>query len=246
MSSIEEIVIKIQNGEDLKNELYGRVYKLLYRFCKHYAESAAKLGYDIDDLFSVSWFGVENAIKGYRADKGYKFATYLGYHVKNAIRGFLGYGRAENAQRFISLYEPVRSADNLTLADSLEDVRAAEAFENAENFDYYNALHSEIDKLPQEQKEVIKRRFWGRESMNEIARSKGVSRSAIFQRQGAALRSLRKSPKLKVCYYDEVAYRHIGVKAFNNTWTSSTEWAAIKAFESELSGALGDEFEKNI
>lgn len=238
MSSNEELVIGIKQGKELKNELYRNIYRLLYKLCKRFLPLAERLGYEMGDLLSASWFGVEKAIKAYNPEKGFKFSTYLSYHVSSTIKEFLGLRGTKEKLKYISLLRldaPVDNQENedITLLDSVKDSGAEEPFLNAEFCDYYNVLISEIDKLSQDKSEVIKRHFLGNESITDIAQEKNVSIEYIAAKKRKAIWELRKSHNIRECYYSEYSYHHVGVKEFKNTWTSSTEWAALKVMSEE-------------
>ena len=234
MSSNEELALCIKQGKNLKNELFEKIYKLIYFFCKKYIPYAEQLGYETDDLISVAWFGVENAIKDYIPDKGYKFTSYLKYHVKKEIYEFFGWrGAAGKIKRPIYLDAPLKNqdGDKITLADTIPDIGAEEDFDKAEYHDYYSVLMRELDRLTPEQTEIIKRHYLENETITHIAQTKDVSIENVASKKRKALRSLRQSAKLKECYYTDVAYRHVGISSFNTTWTSSTEWAAMKVMK---------------
>lgn len=226
MSSIEDIVTEIQSSGGSKNELYSRIYKLLYMFCNKYTAYAIKRGFAFEDLLAFAWLGVEKAIESYSTNRGMKFTTFLTFHVKSAISRGIRHDAPEDDLK--SLSDPIHGADDLTLADTIADEKATEEIELAEECDYYNVLHSEVAKLPPEQRDAIVQKFMNGESLRSIAERAGVSSECIRQRQQKGLRRLKTSRQLKECYYDAVAYRHIGVQRFNRTWTSSTELAALE------------------
>lgn len=229
MSSIEDIVIKIQHGEDLKNELFSRIYKLLYHLCKHYADYARELGYSMDDLLSMSWLGAENAIKAYKSGSGARFNTFLTLHVKTAVLRTLNADKAgKDSLTALPLDEPIPGTDDLTYAETVEDESTTADFEDAENRIYYRALYDELEKLPTEQRCAVKRLFFQNMTLRQAAAAEGVSCDIMRARKNRGMTKLRKSQNLRECYYNDFAYHHIGVSTFNTTWTSSTEWAALK------------------
>lgn len=108
LSSNEELVLKIQQGKNVKDALFENIYKLLYFFCRSYKAHAEMLGYEIEDLISVSWLGVEKAIESYRPEKGAKFTVYLKYHIKTALsRFFYPKGKKEDVT-ILSLDAPLK------------------------------------------------------------------------------------------------------------------------------------------
>lgn len=231
MSSIENIVIDIQTGKNAKNELYTAIYKLLYKLCAKYLQYAVSLGWESDDLLSMAWFGVEKAVQDFSPDKEYKFITYLTYHINNSLREFLGNKNTEKVHSILSLDREVCGTDGLTYGETIEDETASDAFDEAEKTDYFNCLYKTLQTLPPEENEVLKSYFWNGETLQHIAANLNKNCSAIVQCKNKGLRRLRNNPKIKECYYEDFAYRYISQSAFNSTWTSSTEWAAIKVME---------------
>lgn len=230
MSSNEEFVLKIQQGENVKDALFENIYKLLYFFCRSYKAHAEMLGYEIEDLISVSWLGVEKAIESYQPEKGAKFTVYLKYHIKTALsRFFYPKGKKEDIT-ILSLDAPLKNQDSekITLADTLSDEAAAEEFDEAENCDYYDLLISEINRLAPEEIEIIKRHYFESETLTHIAKEKNVSTENIAAKKREALWTLRRSRKLKECYYSDYAYRHISLNEFKHSRTSSTEYAVLQ------------------
>ncbi len=232
MSSVEEIVLRIKQGEDLKGELYKAIYKLLYHICKRKALYIDDLkGFDIEDLFQSAWIGVERAIKDFDESKGYKFVTYLKFHVKNTINELLGIRNGKKSISALSLDEPLSEDEDICLLDTIEDVKAAEVFDNIEKCDYYDILYSEIDKLPNGEQSVLKRYYFSNESLNDIAESTGGELADIRLYKSRALRHIRKNPKINIYRYDDFICWHVGVESFNNSWTSSVERSVIKLDE---------------
>lgn len=96
----ETLVKRIQQGENVNDnmmQLYNQNMGLLYKATKHY------IGYDgiIDkgDLMQEAYIYLYDAVSHYEADKGVKFATYLGNIVKWNI------GRDMRNKRVVKLPE---------------------------------------------------------------------------------------------------------------------------------------------
>ena len=227
MSTVEEIVVDIQGGADRKNELYTAIYKFLYKLCRKYLRFASGFGWEIDDLMSAAWFGTERAIKDFDLDKDYKFITYLGYHVINAIHEFLGIRNGKRPQRNISLDEELPGTEQLTYGDTIEDDGSLTMFEDAENSIYFYVLLEEVEKLPQNNRETIKQFYFGNEDITRIADSLKVSEKDVRGYKQKAINELRKNKRIKETYGEEVEFKHITLATFKRTWTSSTEWEVL-------------------
>lgn len=93
-----------------------------------------------------------------------------------------------------------------------------------------------VDGMPGRQPEVIRKRYQDNMTLEAIGKEYGVSRDAIRQDQAKALRELRKpktSKRLKPFLPEDERIYSMGLvgngaKRFNQTWTSSTERAALR------------------
>lgn len=114
-----------------------------------------------------------------------------------------------------------------------EDVEGAVLDKEEEN-ELRKLIWVEVDTLPGRQPEVIRARYQRKETLHTIGENIGVSIENVRQIEKKALRELRRpchSRKLRA-FLPEVeesqVYRHNGVEEFNRTWTSSTEWVALR------------------
>lgn len=243
----EELAIRIENGEpELMTDLYNNCRRLLgmvaLRYYNQYPSRCAECGIEITDLINESYFALPAAVKAYCAsDREYKFTAFLRYPLAKIFNQLLGFrtkqGQAEPLNHCRRLDEPVPGADDLTYGDMVEDISAAEIYEEVEKRADFATLYEEMEKLSDKEQDVLKRHYFENETFSNIARSDGVSNNAIQQHKVKALQKLRKSKRMIDCYradYGVLAYRHVGHSEFSRTWTSSTEWAALKAMPNEL------------
>lgn len=225
--SVEELVERIQNGEEnLKGDLYDAIKRLLYMYCKPYYRIYEKHGYTWEDLISVSWFGVEKALKFYQNDKGAKFTTYLEYHIKRPISAFLGFKKDDPF--VLSLDAPITGTDDITLGDAVSDTESTVPFEEIEKAVAYKEMTEiALQRIPEAHAEILRMYFLENMTLQQIADEKGVSFSYASQLKSNALKKIKAVPELRQFRADEWggAYRHVGVRKFNTTWTSSTEQA---------------------
>lgn len=123
-----------------------------------------------------------------------------------------------------------------TLGDMVagsEDVEGA-ALDKIEAGQLRAVLWQEVDSLPGRQPEVLRARYQGGRTLNETGAVLGVSVEAARQIERKALRELRRpshSRKLLPFLPEAMAaqaYRHNGIGEFSRTWTSSTEWVAMR------------------
>lgn len=237
--SNDELVLKIKGGAvEYKNQLWEQIKGLVYLLCRRYMVFYSLGKYDEDEIINTAWLGVECAICDYDPEKGLKFNSYLGFHISNAIREFLGIrGKKDPLDDCSSLDDNIRGADgeaeDLTLLDILEDETAPQAFENVADTLSNAFVWAEVDKLNQRQKDVIYDLYKHNKTLREVGADFGVSAERVRTLERAALRDLRKNAALRDYFADFYGFRHIGAKTFNNTWTSSTEYAAMKLVNRE-------------
>lgn len=224
--SIEYLVIEIQNGNtELKSELWERIKRLVYKFINVYTDYAIHHYSEPDELANIAWLGVERAINDYKPEKGFKFNSYLRYHINNVIAEFFGFRGAKRVNT-ISLDTPLNDETDLTICDTIEDERAATAFDNVERSLMGDFVNSMVDKLKPLHKYVIRGLFYENKTQRELAECLGVNPSYIGSIKSTALNTLRRSREITE-YYNEFSYKHVGYKTFNTTWTSSTERAVL-------------------
>ena len=152
----------------------------------------------------------------------------------------------ENAHRALvaSLDAPIAGPDggeNATAGELVPSAEALEAdlLERIEREELAGVLWEYVDGLPDNQPEVVRRRYQGRQSYRQIGEAIGATADAARQAEGKALRELRRPDTLKRLrpFLPEaeriysMSVQGTGAERFRQTWTSSTERAAIKLIE---------------
>lgn len=98
-------------------------------------------------------------------------------------------------------------------------------------------IWSEVDSLPEEQAAVIRNKYIGNLTLEAAGRKMGITGGKARTYESKALRELRKRRefKNKIREFDIIQTSAFGggVGSFNRTWTSSTEYAAVKLLELE-------------
>ena len=133
--------------------------------------------------------------------------------------------------RIRSLSEPLGEEEDYTLADAVASPENLE--ENlARKIDRERMIQSvwiEVGRLPENQAALLRWRFWEGKTLKETGERMGVSIEAARQLQNKAMRALR-LPKRCVrfrAYHEEylapAAVHHVGVRRFQETWTSEVE-----------------------
>ena len=162
---------------------------------------------------------------------------------RDDIRRYLGMGaesfnrieKAANQTQIQSLDEPLKMDDELSLADTVDsgEDMAGDVIESVMHQELKAELWPLVDALEGKQPFVLRRRYEDNMTRTEVSELLGVTCEAVRQQEVKGLRALRlprNAARLRpfLTEPEEVlAYRQVGVQAFNRTWTSSTEKAAL-------------------
>lgn len=130
-----------------------------------------------------------------------------------------------------SLSEPLGEEEDYTLADTVASSENLE--ENlARKIDREHMIQTvwiEVDRLPENQAALLRWRFWEGKTLKETGEQMGISIEAARQLQNKAMRTLRLPKRCGRfrAYHEEylapAAVHHVGVKRFQETWTSEVE-----------------------
>lgn len=171
--------------------------------------------------------------------------------VDAEISHFMGLGieqleqlkKDARAAELRSLDGIVGGEDNdITLGDTIggsEDIES-QVLDEVEAEQLKTAIWGIVDSLEEYQAFVIKNRYKANMTMDAVAKERGVTRQAIRQQEAAALRELRKPSRAKKLrsfadeYITSHAFRGGGVGTFKRTWTSTTEYAALKLIDNNM------------
>ena len=140
-----------------------------------------------------------------------------------------------------SIYEQIGESDELDRLSTIADESSCADFEAVEdrlqNEQLAAVIWAEVDSLKQRQADVLHKYYQGNMTLSDIGEQINVSASRAAQLHQEGLRALRApkhAKKLKPFALDYIRTKGLrggGVKSFNTTWTSSTEWVAMKLYE---------------
>ena len=244
--TIEELAIRAKAGEpEQAAALFERLCNLFRMFAGRtvakYPERCARSGVTFDDLFQSCYFAMLEAMRAYDPESGYRFTTYLNYHVKNAFRRVLGLRteaqRKSPLNNCTSLDDEIPGADNVILSDSIPDENAGLDFEEAERRVYNEKLHRDLDRalslLPEPCERVLRGRYYQGKTMAEIAEESGITPQAARKQGVKAMRLMRSGERLRILkeYRTGIISRYAyssGLSSFRHSGASSVEWTVEK------------------
>ena len=235
----EELVTRIRAGEpELLPELWARVEKFVTwraRLLIDTAQTATTpLPCELGDLVNGGYFALVAAVESYDQSKG-AFLTWLGQHLKTSFAETAGFrtaaARYDALRASRSLSDPLGSDpdDDSTLQDIVPDPAAAAALEGVEDHIYRAelaaALEAAVAELPEEQAEIIRRRYYDRQTFRELEEDMGLRPGSAHGKERDALHKIRRSPagnRLRG-FLDFDYYGGTGIFAFTHSGLSVQE-----------------------
>lgn len=199
---------------------------MFWRWYDRNRSIADAAGLTLEDFEQEGFFAVKRAAEYHDPEKG-SFLTALQYFVKHQIRSATigGHGRymtTEEGKTVRLPADPLSSASSLdeqlpsdnddrSLVDVVPDPSSALAFENVERDIYTEQLRAALDKalamLPEQQREVIRGRFFEKLTLKQAGECVGVSGSRAAQLENYGLRAMRRNAALRRFYGEDLLSR---------------------------------------
>ncbi len=148
---------------------------------------------DRDDLVSWGMIGLVNAARAYDPSRGTSFSTLACRAIERMlIRGVRREWDPDEANATLSLDRLVREGDD---SGDRRFVEQLEADTNVENdimkADLDETVREALDVLTPEQRQLIERRYFKQESVQDIAEDLGLTRQGVYSRERSIMRQLR-------------------------------------------------------
>lgn len=233
----EELCTRIQQGESgLSGQLWEQVRRFVLRQARRYLPRDGSSELEVADFENAGFIAMMTAVSGFDTAAGCKFTTYLDFHLRRYFGELRGWGRRPdllNSPGTQSLEAALPGTDDYTLSDTLPDSGAEEAFDRATDRVAAQQLCEIVlrcmKRLDLEQAEVLRRHYFGGQTLQQIAEQDGTSKAGIWQYERRALRRLRAFKEIRrlgmELYADHHTnfYRHTGIQAFQNGAPSAVE-----------------------
>lgn len=125
--------------------------------------------------------------------------------------------------------------DDITWADTVASDENIEedVIQELDRENMSRELWIAVDQLPEDQVDVIRKRYKHRMTVKEVGDSLAISPGAVRNIEAKAMRTLRSPRRCRTfrAYYEEYiesySFRHVGVRSFQNTWLSEVEREAL-------------------
>lgn len=195
--SNEELAAAVQAGD---REKLLPLWEQVERFISQQAGRRFRAlggfgGVTAEDLYQSGFLALVAAVDSFDPAAGMSFIGWLALALKTAFAEAAGYRRRDPLNAAADLDAPISGADGLAVADTIEDPGAAQGFEEAERGIWLGQLHEALEwalqGLPEGQADVLRRRFYQRQTLSEISATDGVSLERVRQRETKALRAMR-------------------------------------------------------
>ncbi|MDR0286437.1 MAG: hypothetical protein LBI03_01825 [Clostridiales bacterium] len=108
--------------------------------------------------------------------KGSKFIYYAEYWIRSIVGRMAGRNNQDEAT---SLDASFPGAEDITMADTIEDDNAYVDFNKIDKRDMATILWSEVDKLPDKERQVITMRYKQNMLQHEVAEHFNLTRAGI-------------------------------------------------------------------
>lgn len=224
----EQLAEFIQQGgnDELIPLLWENVRKLVYlragQYFETHTEKCTRCGVELWDLKQAGYFAFLNAIKGFKADSGYMFTTFLNFPLKNKFAELTG-GRIQSGgtdplNNCLSLGQPVKEEDgeNTTLGDLQADEQSTEFVERLDSALCSEIILNELSTLPDREEQVIRLYYLQGLTQLQIGEMLGLSGERVRQIKVRGERKLRQSSVLRKLYYEHYQGRYIPRWAYYN------------------------------
>lgn len=222
----------------------GLLHRCFWQWYDRNKAVADEHGITLEDFDQEGFFAVQAAAKAYDPEKG-SFATLLGYYVQaqinKAVRG--EHSRivtTEDGKQVRLSANPLNTCTSLdtplddndggsaTLGDLQEDPAATHEFQQAENEIYNEELHAALEealnKLADREADIIRRHYYGGQSLKDIGQDIGISSNRVNQIERHGFQRLRSMSAL-LRWRNEV----ISIRAWRGTgWNAWNRYGSVQ------------------
>lgn len=194
----EGLVLRIKEGETgLIPQLWEQVERFVWQKAsrRHYTLNGFG-GVTAEDLYQAGFFALLRAVESYEPGAGMSFVGWLAIQLKDVFAETAGYktirGRREPLNNAASLEEVIADdGDSFTIADTLVDTQAERAFVDIEIREMAEIVSRAVKTLSDQQREVVRLRYWSGLNLEEAGRVMGINRGAAARLEQKAMLRLR-------------------------------------------------------
>lgn len=170
---------------------------------KHVAATFIGPGVLYDDLVQAGRIGVLRAIRTYDPSRGATFPTWASRRIRWAMLDAVA-DQSTSGVRLVSLDQDQKRDISVGDGDGellrLHEIIAAPDGSRGSRWTIadYTVLRLLVEKLPKQERGVVRAHYWGDLTLTEIARARGVTRQRVSVIHRNAIQMLRKSYGVEV------------------------------------------------
>lgn len=229
------VFIGMGGNDELIPLLWERIRKIMYCYSDRYYRTFNSLcdnyGITAWDIKQAAYSAFLKALEGYnKKPTEHKFASYLKYPFKNAVRAILTKDTLNKAESLNVIVNPDSDIKTERI-DLLIDEEAQLPFEQVDESGKACVVRNAVDELPDELRDVIRMRYFENMTLKQCGEALGVSTEYARQLNNKALKQLFLNKDLRklASDYGYGSYRayHNTVSAYKRTGYSNVELIAI-------------------
>lgn len=177
-------------------------------------------GFEESDIKQLCYIAFEKTFETYATDKQYLYSTALGYAMHDTIRQYIGKSTDVLNKKNESFDMVIDDDDGRTVAEIIPDPSAVEQFDrietSAELSQVRNTINIALNRLPEEEKNVIIGYYFQRKSLVKLAELMGIDYKTIRGIHAKGLKRLQ-SPYIRHRLLDDLGrgseryYKHVHV-----------------------------------
>lgn len=194
---------------------------------------------DNDDLLQAGRIAVMDAQKTYDPGRDMSFIGWLTFYVKKAMRQTLGInsntGEAPPLLVYLDESLPGTEDEDTTRLDMLEDPAAVPLDEpiidEETRRETSEQVYAALDRMKSDKQRTAVKLVWLEgKTREQAAKEMEIQMGYFYSLEKYGRSTLRRDWRLRQ-YAQELPFIHVGVRRFNTTWTSATEYAALWRLE---------------
>lgn len=238
--SNEELVLSIQKGNTAELERLWEAVRGLaaWRAKQMLTALEGKRGVVLDDFMQEGFFALVDAVQTFDPGAGALFSTWYGVHLRKRYVELMGF--RTDKQRFDPIHEatsldaPISDEDGDTWSEVVADPHGEDGMVDTEERLWRAQLRATVSMvtqdLPEDQREILYRRFWLNRTYEETGSDLGISKEQARNEENKAIRRLRRPDKSKHLrpFHDFSFYAGTGLGSFRSSGLSVQERYLMK------------------
>ena len=160
----------------------------VYAYLRYIASKFVKNGFDLEDLISVAYLGYADALERFDESKGVHFKSYAERRISGAIMDYIR-NNIPGKQSMRGDDRPVIESFDEIMSSTPENphrlylalVHKTSSEGDPVDFLLMEQVGAAVDGLPERERDIVTRYFWGDQRMDEIGLEIGITKSGVSQ-----------------------------------------------------------------